>query len=324
MQADLGDPLNGSGIVASYTYAARYRYSDTVVQNDNFLRLSAYEDERQTPVSFSVMTAPQTRPAGFTDGFGNITHRVRLTAPHREFTILAIGTVRLTRPQPVGVDVAMQSLGYDPLAQQFVAPSLLVAPDLLTGAARSIAGGAASLMESVDRITTWVHQNIEYEPGFTHVGTTADQVIASGRGVCQDMAHLSLGLLRALGIPARYASGLLATQAGDTHAWVEFLHPQLGWVPSDPTRGKTVVTEADLVKFAVGRDYSQASPVEGSFTCKGSGWLEAVMAQVLLNRETVSFDDAQELIARQTDAPAWLARPESYTGPGLDTGVNRQ
>lgn len=315
MQADLGDPLNGYGIVASYTYAARYRYSDTVVQNDNFLRLSAYEDERQTPVSFSVMTAPQTRPAGFTDGFGNLTHRVRLTAPHQEFTILAIGTVKLIQPQPVGMDVAMQSLGYDLLAQQFVAPSPLVAPDLLTDEARSIAGGAASLMESVDRITTWVHQNIEYEPGFTHVGTTADQVIASGKGVCQDMAHLSLGLLRALGIPARYASGLLATQAGDTHAWVEFLHPQLGWVPSDPTRGKTVVTDPDLVKFAVGRDYSQASPVEGSFTCKGSGWLEAVMAQVLLNRESVSFNDAEELIANQAAPPAWLAQQQTCPGP---------
>jgi transglutaminase-like putative cysteine protease len=111
------------------------------------------------------------------------------------------------------------------------------------------------------------------------------------------MAHLTLGLLRALGIPARYVSGLLATQAGDTHAWLEFLHPQLGWVTCDPTRGKTVVTDADLVKFAVGRDYSQASPVEGSFVCKGSGWLETVMAQVLLGGRTVSFDDAQELIA---------------------------
>ena len=304
MQADLGDPLNGSRIVASYTYAARYRYSDTVVQNDNFLRLSAYEDERQTPVSFSVMTAPQTRPAGFTDGFGNVTHRVRLTAPHQEFTILAIGTVQLTQPQPVSVDVAMQALGYDLPAQQFVAPSPLVAPDLLTDAARFIAGGAASLMESVDRVATWVHENIRYEPGTTHVGTTADQVMASGKGVCQDMAHLCLGLLRALGIPARYVSGLLATQAGDTHAWVEFLHPQLGWVPCDPTRGKTVVTDADLLKFAVGRDYSQASPVEGSFTCKGYGWLEAVMAQVMFNQEDVSFEDAQGLISTRTIPPA--------------------
>ena len=315
MQADLGDSLNGSGIVASYTYAARYRYSDTVVQNDNFLRLSAYQDECQTPVSFSVMTAPQTRPAGFTDSFGNFTHRVRLTAPHQEFTILAIGTVMLAQPQPASVDVAIQSLGYDPLAQRFLSPSPLVAPDLLTDEARSIAGGAASLMESVDRVATWVHLNIEYEPGFTNVGTTADQVMASGKGVCQDMAHLSLGLLRALGIPARYVSGLLATQAGDTHAWVEFLHPQLGWVPCDPTRGKTVVTDADLVKFAVGRDYSQASPVEGSFTCKGSGWLEAVMAQVLFDRESVSFDDAEELIATQAAPPEWLARKQTCTRP---------
>jgi transglutaminase-like putative cysteine protease len=297
MQANLGDPLGGGGIVASYTYAARYRYSDTVVQNDNFLRISAGEDSQQTPLSFSVMTSPQTRPAMFTDGFGNFTHRVRLTAPHQEFTILAIGVVRLAQPQPVAVDVAMQSLGYDILDQQYLVPSPLVAPDRLTEAARYIASGAASLMESVGRVVDWVYGNIQYQAGRTNVSTTADQVMAAGHGVCQDMAHLTLGLLRALGIPARYVSGLLATQAGDTHAWLEFLHPQLGWVTCDPTRGKTVVTDADLVKFAVGRDYSQASPVEGSFVCKGSGWLETVMAQVLLGGRTVSFDDAQELIA---------------------------
>ena len=95
MQAYVGDSLSGAGIVAGivagYTYAARYRYSDTVVQNDNFLRISAGEDARQTSVSFSVMTAPPTRTAAFTEGFGNLTHRVRLTAPYQEFTILAIG-----------------------------------------------------------------------------------------------------------------------------------------------------------------------------------------------------------------------------------------
>ena len=72
MQAYVGDSLSGAGIVAGYTYAARYRYSDTVVQNDNFLRISAGEDARQTPLSFSVMTAPPTRTAAFTDGFGNL------------------------------------------------------------------------------------------------------------------------------------------------------------------------------------------------------------------------------------------------------------
>ncbi len=284
--------------MASYTYAARYRYSDTVVQNDNFLRLTACEDARQTPLSFSMMTAPQTLPAGFTDGFGNFTHRVRLSAPHQEFTILSIGVVRLAQPQPVTVDVAMQSLGYDLLDQQYLVPSPLVAPEQLTEEARYIAGGAASLMESVGRVVDWVYANIEYQPGATNVATTAEQVMAAGQRVCQDMAHLTLGLLRALGIPARYVSGLLATQAGDTHAWLEFLHPQLGWVASDPTRGKAVVAEPDLVKFAVGRDYYQASPVEGSFVCKGYGWLETVMAQVLLHEETVSFEDAKGLIAR--------------------------
>ena len=65
---------------------------------------------------------------------------------------------------------------------------------------------------------------MRYERGHAGVSTTAAEAIAIGFGVCQDFSHATLGLLRALGIPARYVSGLLSSQDAETHAWIEFYH----------------------------------------------------------------------------------------------------
>ena len=296
MQTDLGGSLTEAGSVVSYGYAARYHYTDLVVQNDNFLRLTAAADAYQTPLSTALLTTPTSRPAQFRDAYGNVTHRVRITTPHRELVILAIGTVRIDPPHPAPPEVALASLEYDGPVAEFLTPTPLVDPEKLSAMARQIIGDADGLLDAVDRVVDWVYQNIEYVKESTTVATTADQVLAAGQGVCQDKAHLGLGLLKALGIPARYVSGLLATQVGETHAWVEFLHPRRGWLPTDPTRGPGIAFQGDLVKLAVGRDYTQAAPVEGTFVSRGSGWLDRAVAQVRPGADGVSFDDALSLI----------------------------
>lgn len=87
---------------------------------------------------------------------------------------------------------------------------------------------------------------LEYASGATHVGMDVD-VVAAGKGVCQDFAHLALAMFRGVGIPARYVSGYLyaedqsvgaAPDAAEivvqTHAWVEVLVP--GWAGGASTR----------------------------------------------------------------------------------------
>ena len=95
-------------------------------------------------------------------------------------------------------------------------------------------GGADGFLEAVSRIVAWVHENVEYERGNTSVATNASDVLTFMKGVCQDKTHLALGMMRAVGIPAKYVSGLLTRQPGETHAWLEFLHPEAGWLPADP------------------------------------------------------------------------------------------
>ena len=300
MQTDLGGSLSetgsGSGIVAAYSYAARYVYSEVVVQNDNFLQLTAAADAYQTPITTSVLTRPASRTVGFQSVFGNTVHRSRITVPHQELTILSIGVVRFELPGGYPSEVALAPVSGNLALEEFLTATPLVHPDQLADRAREIAGPAPGLLEAVEGITGWVYQNIQYVRQSTTVSTTAEEVLRAGVGVCQDMAHVAMGMLKSLGIPSRYVCGLLTTEVGETHAWLEFWHPLQGWIPSDPTRGHSVARYGDLLKFSVGRDYTEAAPVAGSFVSRGSGWLDTAVAQVRIGRDSITFDEALGLI----------------------------
>ena len=296
MQTELGGPITVETIPVHYAYVARYSYTDTVVQNDNFLRLSPLADDYQRPGSGRVATFPQGRQIQYSDRLGNTVHRVRVTTPHQELIIAAIGQVWLNHLTVDAPDVALASAAYGLEAQEFLSASRLADPAGVDDVAREAGAGAGTLLASVNNIVQWIYANVRYERGHTSVNTTAADVLASMRGVCQDQAHLCLAMLRAIGIPARYVSGLLTRQPGETHAWVDFLHPLLGWLPADPTRGVVIDLGSDYLKFGVGRDYSEVPPVSGSFISRGDGHLDFTTAEVFFGRNSVSVDDALNLL----------------------------
>jgi transglutaminase-like putative cysteine protease len=89
--------------------------------------------------------------------------------------------------------------------------------------------------------------------------------------VCQDFAHVTLAMLRAVGLPARYVSGYLhpaaeaevgETMTGESHAWVEFWAGN--WVAADPTSLAEV--GARHVLLARGRDYADVRPLSGVYS----------------------------------------------------------
>ena len=296
MQAELGSRVENGAVPVHYAYVARYAYSDVVVQNDNFLRLSAFTDQRQAVESCDVWTEPPGRKVMFSDRLGNVVHRVRVVAPHQQLVIAAFGKVLLRVAAPPVDDVPLSSLAYDLEAEEFLTPTPLVDPETVADAARAIGGVGGTLLGVVHNVVGWVWQQVEYRRGNTSVATTAADILASREGVCQDKTHLALGMLRALGVPARYVSGLLTRQPGETHAWLEFLHPDAGWLPADPTKGIFNDTGTDYLKFGVGRDYTEVPPVSGSFVSKGYGYLQIATARVYFDRDCISFGDAIKLI----------------------------
>ena len=298
MQTDVGGALTRELIPVYYAYVARYEYSDVVVQNDNSLRLSPYDDWYQTPIGggSDVATIPAGRKITYPDRLGNQVNRVRVTAPHHELIIAATGQVGLNERAPQVSDVSLHSLEYGLEAREFLTASQLVDPGTVLDTVGEAIGRPATLLDTVATVIGWVYRNIRYERGNTSVNTLAADVLETRSGVCQDMTHLAMAILRARGVPARYVSGLLTRQPGETHAWLEFLHPNHGWLPADPTRGLVELNGADYLKFAVGRDYSEVPPVSGSFVSRGAGWLNFTTAEVFFDRESVSIDDALALL----------------------------
>ena len=119
-------------------------------------------------------------------------------------------------------------------------------------------------------IMRFIYDNFDYTPDATTVSTVMTEVLAHRRGVCQDFAHVMLGMCRSLKIPARYVSGylyngpdghLLGSQA--SHAWCEVFLPGLGWRALDPTNNQ--FADERYVKVAVGRDYGDIVPVKGTY-----------------------------------------------------------
>jgi transglutaminase-like putative cysteine protease len=125
-------------------------------------------------------------------------------------------------------------------------------------------------------------------PGATTLGTTAFDVYARRRGVCQDFTNLFICLARLLSVPARYVCGYLFTgpkdpnrrQAEASHAWVQVYLPGVGWRGLDPTNG--IVTNTNHVRLAVGRNYLDATPTSGTLYVGGGG--ETLDVEVSVDR----------------------------------------
>jgi transglutaminase-like putative cysteine protease len=107
-------------------------------------------------------------------------------------------------------------------------------------------------------------------PGTTGVQTGAQEAFDQGQGVCQDIAHLAVSLLREAGLPARYVSGYLFPNpdaapgdevTGQSHAWVEYWTGE--WVACDPTNDDSVGPRHVVV--AAGRDYADVPPLKGIY-----------------------------------------------------------
>jgi len=147
--------------------------------------------------------------------------------------------------------------------------AVALARDVVSGMAPAEAGGA---------VAEWLPGVMGYVPGATGVHTSAAQAWDVRKGVCQDFAHVAVGILRRLGIPARYVSGYLRPRAdaevgetlrGESHAWVEWWAGS--WQAWDPTSGRPA--GLDHVLVARGRDYDDVPPLKGIYTGAGSGEL---------------------------------------------------
>jgi transglutaminase-like putative cysteine protease len=142
--------------------------------------------------------------------------------------------------------------------------------DLAAYASPSFAPGRA-IADAVRELTERIHRDFRYDAQATTLATPLSEVLERRHGVCQDFAHLAIGCLRSLGLPARYVSGYLRTRppagrarligADASHAWVSAYCGDSGWIDFDPTNN--MIPSNDHITIAWGRDYDDVSPVKG-------------------------------------------------------------
>ena len=138
-------------------------------------------------------------------------------------------------------------------------------------------------LESLFELSETLFKTLVYQPGITDVSSTVDHIIETGKGVCQDYAHVMIAIARSWGIPSRYVSGYMHVTGlayeqvpeTQTHAWVECLLPDLGWIGFDPTNN--ALADERHVRIAVGRDYLDVSPTRGVIINGGPSRLTAVV-----------------------------------------------
>lgn len=262
------------------THTTSYRYEAPVTASYNEARLEPRSDRRQTVLSWSLEVTPAVRVVNHVDYWGTMVHHFDLQVPHTELSVVAKAVVETGVTTTGPGDATWDDLAGAEVRDRFyelLVPTPIVAFEDagLAAAAADIRASAATPAAAAEAAVGFVHDHLSYEQGFTGVTTTAPEVLAAGRGVCQDFAHLSLALLRAMGIPAWYVSGYLhpadepevdEVAVGESHAWVAAWTGSV-W-PLDPT---SLAPVADRhVRVAAGRDYHDVPPFRGVYAGGGA------------------------------------------------------
>jgi len=283
-------------------HTTRYAYDGPVALSHHRAHLLPRPHPRQTvhSAALSIEPGPEVRQDGV-DVFGNPVSYFALQSPHLELTVQALSEITVSPPVP---PEAAGTPPWETVADAAAAsghPALLEAAEFLF--ASPMVPRAAGLrayaepsfprrrpwLEALADLTGRIHRDFAFNADATTVATPLAEVLRLRRGVCQDFAHLQIGCLRAMGLPARYVSGYLRTLpppgqprlvgADMSHAWISAFCPGLGWVDADPTNDRLVADEH--ITLAWGRDYDDVSPLRGVILGGGDSHNLAVEVDVL-------------------------------------------
>ncbi len=219
-----------------------------------------------------------------TDYFGNVLHQFEILTPYQEMRAVSRSLVEVW-PRAEAVDPALSpawesvrdndgtvsDAPFDPdIEFRYASPYVTLDSEVAAFARASFPAGRSFVAGAMDLMHR-IHDEFRFDPGATTITTPITRVLAERHGVCQDFAHLQIGCLRSLGLPARYVSGYLLTDpppgqprligADASHAWLSVRCPQLGWVDLDPTND--ALPDVRHVTVAWGRDYGDVSPLRG-------------------------------------------------------------
>lgn len=259
-------------------------YEQLVSISQHVLHLEPRDAPRQTKLSFDLNIEPNpTQRSARTDFFGNYVHHVTIQTPHDALTVESRSSVEVT-PRDAQIE-PINSASWDQVVATLAAmgastlePAYFAFPSPYVrwnGAVRDYAMPSFTpgrpILEAVMDLTSRIFADFDYKGGVSDVSTPVQDVLEMRQGVCQDFAHLQIGCLRSIGIPARYVSGYLLTHpppgqqklvgSDASHAWLSVWTGELGWIDFDPTND--LMPDFEHITVGWGRDYGDVSPILG-------------------------------------------------------------
>jgi transglutaminase-like putative cysteine protease len=256
------------------------------------LAKASYNEARMTPISGAsqevrnahIAVQPVVPLSTHTDYFGTAVTAFDIQEPHSKLEVEARSNVE-SRAGLIAPAISWNDLRAPALVDFFSEYLFSTDRTRLSGDVLSpIAEWSqiADLHSCVDAVSAYVRGHVTYLPGATSVSATAQEAWNLGEGVCQDLTHVTIGLLRELGIPSRYVSGYLfplsdaevgEVVAGQSHAWIEYFSG--AWTGMDPTNG-IPETERHII-VGNGRDYDDVAPLKGLYQGAASSSLGVVV-----------------------------------------------
>jgi transglutaminase-like putative cysteine protease len=268
----------------SVEHETHYSYTAPVTQSWQLARLTPRALPWQRLLSHALqIDPPADERHDAPDGFGNTVTHFSLHGAHR------VLRVRMQAVVEVGPRRHLYSKRSAPMSWEHVRDLIRSSTDdlepvqmsqatvLLPMSAAAAAYALPSLqagrdwLDAVIHLMQRIHHDFEFSPASTTVSTSVDEVLQQRSGVCQDFAHLMLACLRSHGLPARYVSGYLLTDAPPgqsrlmgvdaSHAWASAYSPEHGWVELDPTNNQ--LADQRYITLAYGTDFADVVPLRG-------------------------------------------------------------
>jgi transglutaminase-like putative cysteine protease len=292
----------------SIHHVTKYNYEAPVRDSANQIVLYPIQDEYQEIVKQDIFITGEPNVDIFKDYYGNEVGAFMNAEPHKELLIDSKLEV-ITKPKPQPIDDRSKEDQWENLyAIRYQVPYIDFLKQEQFNALNEVLhitdveqSKTLTPLKAVQKITDYVFNNFKYIKGITSVETTADEIWKLKAGVCQDFAHILLVMLRMINIPARYVSGYICPDKsemrgeGATHAWVEAYIPFYGWLGFDPTNN--CIADVLHVRLAVGRSFSDCSPVKGTYKGTSDHTLEVGVSVVYEDGRT--SDEASTILTTQ-------------------------
>jgi transglutaminase-like putative cysteine protease len=284
-------------MIYSVRHVTQFSYEPAIRESVMEVRVQPRSEAHQRCLTFSLDSVPASNVMVYRDYLGNAVHHFDIPGRHAQLKITAQALVDVMPPPiPEGLqtgtweelDIRVAEGDY----WEMLLPSHFARPtSLLLELARELKLiRGESPLETLLGVTQALYDTFCYVPNSTQVDSPIDDALRTRQGVCQDLSHIMIALVRQLRIPCRYVSGYLfhakserpdRSPEGATHAWVEAFLPGSGWVAFDPTNN--LLGSERHIRVAIGRDYADVPPTRGVY--KGEAESELSVTVVVLPAE---------------------------------------